>query len=124
MCTFFLDAGNIYQENVCFSPKVVTYVGFLSDMWKDPPRVTVWLAVVGNVLKVLFFNCFGLQERSRSRKVKVLELSGYKNSSRPSPLDRGRARSPQGVPRLPLRQGPSGGALRRSSLDRGRVRSL
>ena len=45
MCTFFLDAGNIYQENVCFSPKVATY----------PPRVTVWLAVVGNVLKVLFF---------------------------------------------------------------------
>ena len=78
MCTFFLDAGNIYQENVCFSPKVATYVGFLSDVWKDPPRVTVWLAVVGNVLKVLFFNCFGLQERSRSRKVKVLEFSGYK----------------------------------------------
>ena len=72
MCTFFLDAGNIYQENVCFSPKVATHVGFLSDIWKDPPRVTVWLAVVGNVLKVLFFNCFGLQERSRSRKVKVL----------------------------------------------------
>ena len=55
MCTFFLDAGNIYQENVCFPPKVATYVGFLSDIWKDPPRVTVWLAVVGNVLKVLFF---------------------------------------------------------------------
>ena len=55
MCTFFLDAGKIYQENVCFSFKVATYVGFLSDIWKDPPRVTVWLAVVGNVLKVLFF---------------------------------------------------------------------
>ena len=52
---FFLDAGNIYQENVCFPTKVATYVGFLSDIWKDPPRVTVWLAVVGNVLKVLFF---------------------------------------------------------------------
>ena len=38
MCTFFLDAGNIYQENECFSPKVATYVGFLSDVWKDPPR--------------------------------------------------------------------------------------
>ena len=46
-CIFFLDAGNIYQENVCFSPKVATYVGFLSDVWKDPPRVTVWLTVVG-----------------------------------------------------------------------------
>ena len=38
MCTFFLDAGNIYQENECFPPKVATYVGFLSDVWKDPPR--------------------------------------------------------------------------------------
>ena len=47
---FFLDAGNIYQENVRFSPKVATYVGFLSDKWKDPPRVTVWLT------KNRFFN--------------------------------------------------------------------
>jgi len=47
MSTFFLDAGKIYQENVCFSPKVATYVGFLSDVRKDPPRVTVWLTVVG-----------------------------------------------------------------------------
>ena len=35
---FFLDAGNIYQENECFPPKVATYVGFLSDVRKDPPR--------------------------------------------------------------------------------------
>ena len=54
MCAFCLDAGNTYQENVCFSQKVATYVWFLSDVWKDPPRVTVWLAVVGNVLTLLF----------------------------------------------------------------------
>ena len=52
---FFPGRGQHLPGKCVFSPKVATYVGFLSDIWKDPPRVTVWLAVVGNVLKVLFF---------------------------------------------------------------------
>ena len=83
----------------------------------------------------LFLKLFWAPRALPLEKSEGFILSRVQNSSRPSPLDRGRARSLQGVPRsteaerggskrLPLRQGPSGGALRRSSLDRGRVRSL
>ena len=124
-CALFSWTRATFTRKMCvFPPNVATYVGFLSDIWKDPPRVTVWLAVVGNVLKLISFKFFWAPRALPLEKSEGFRIFRVQNSSRPSPLDRGRARSPQGVPRLPLRQGPSGGALRRFSLDRGRVRSL
>ena len=60
------------------------YVGFLSDMWKDPPRVTVWRAVVGKgrlsekcgrcVLLFLAYSCNSLGKYvfSGSRELEML----------------------------------------------------
>ena len=93
---------------VCVSPTVATYVGFLSDVWKDPPRVTVWLAVVGNVLKVIFFHLFW--------------------APRALPLEKSEGfiifRVQKQFQALPARQGPSEEPPRRSPLDGGRAGRL
>ena len=115
MCTFFLDAGNIYQENVCVFPKS------------------------GNLCRI-FKRCLerpsaGYRMADRGRNVRKFQaLPARQGPSeeppRRSPLDGGRAGRLQKAPpssgaerggskALLVGQGPSEEPLRRSPLDKG-----
>ena len=104
MCTFFLDAGNIYQENVCVSPQS------------------------GNLCRV-FKRCVegpsaGYRMADRGRNVRKFQALPARQGPSEEPPRRSPPPPSSGAERggskaLLVGQGPSEEPLRRSPLDKG-----